>query len=278
MAATTELILHLVFGHASGKTLDRALEQVDRQDRVLSLWEDLSVGPIEPPDIEARWAWAKQALCLEERRRDRAAFLQAKRFWETALGSPARKVIWVTRRSAQEYCGLLECVRRLGDRPYDVVDLTEAEVPWPVPDDPSARSRIDYLWWLKPRMIRGMGFSNLAAPLEPARRRAYIDLWNRLRRENAAFRVVSDGDLVSKPVEFYDPLLLAESSHRWRKSARVVATVMQNLEEARGIHPDPRVLLGRLRSLVGKGLLESQGYMFYMGRSEVRLPSAASST
>jgi hypothetical protein len=207
-----------------------------------------------------------------------AAFSQLDKFWETALASPAQKVVWVTRRSAQEYCGLLEWVRRFGRRSYALVDLTEVEVPWPLPDNPNARCPIDNLAWLEPQMIRNMGFRDMATALEPARRRAYADLSDRLRRENAAFRVVSDGDLVSKPIEFYDPLLLAEASHHWRKSARVVATVMQNLEDTHGIRADPRVLLGRLRNLVSRGLLESQGYMFYMGRSEVRLPSAASST
>ncbi len=278
MADAAKAILHVAFGYASGKILDRALEQVDRQDRVLSQWEDFSFGPIDPPDIEARWVWARKELCLEERRRDRAAFLQSKRFWETVLAFPARKVVWVTRRSAQEYCGLLEWVRRLGDRPYDVVDLTEVEVPLPMPNDPDARSRIDNLAWLEPRMIRGMGFSDLAAPLEPDTRQAYINLWDRLRQENAAFRVVSDGVLVSRPVEFYDGLLLAETNRQWRKSARIIGHVMQKLEEANGIRPDSRVLLGRLRSLVDRGTLESQGYMFYMGRSEVRVPPTHSST
>lgn len=69
-----------------------------------------------------------------------------------------------------------------------------------------------------------------------------------------------------------DDALMGHVSQRWRKVAMVVGITMSELpERVMGI-PDV-YYTQRLRALVEKGRLESQGNLDYMRFSEVRLPS-----
>ena len=93
-----------------------------------------------------------------------------------------------------------------------------------------------------------------------------------------------DGDLTPDQVELVEQLtdaeiqaiddaLLANTSDKWRKVARVVGTTMMELpNRVEGI---PDVYYSqRVQKLVKDGLLESQGNLSYMRYSEVRLPGS----
>jgi len=69
-----------------------------------------------------------------------------------------------------------------------------------------------------------------------------------------------------------DTTILANSSHRWLKVARVVSFTQDQLQNA---YPDLSSVFyaKRLCQLVDKGQLESQGDLSYMRFSEVRLPA-----
>jgi hypothetical protein len=71
-----------------------------------------------------------------------------------------------------------------------------------------------------------------------------------------------------------DAALLYNTSGRWRKLAMVIAKMWDHAEHVEGI-PDSFYAI-RVRSLVERGLLESQGNLDYMRFSEVRRPSTAS--
>ncbi len=91
-----------------------------------------------------------------------------------------------------------------------------------------------------------------------------------------------DGDLTSEQIKLVEQLtdaeiqtidnaLLANTSIRWRKVARVVGTVMMELpNRVKGI-PDA-YYSQRVQMLVKDGLLESQGNLSFMRYSEVRKP------
>ena len=73
-------------------------------------------------------------------------------------------------------------------------------------------------------------------------------------------------------IEEIDKSLLANASNYWRKVARVVGTTMMELPERVPEIPDI-YYAERVKELVRKGLLESQGDLAYMRYSEVRLPA-----
>ena len=259
----SETTLHVVIGDSVGGSLRQAFKQVGHKAGVVAIRDDLSFGPINPPDPELRAAWARRELHLgaQETR------WPADASWGTALSASGRRVVWVTRRAAHEYAGFLELLWRLGDEACEVVDLTDVEVERRDGTLAFLRSTGE----LSPDRIREGASWDRAAPLAPAARERYREMWRRLRAENAPFRVVAGQDLVSAPISFFDELLLSCAGTEWQKTARVIGAALLKSEASVG----DVVLLGRLRTLAAAGSLEARGDLSKMRSSEVRLPPKA---
>ena len=257
-------MFHITFGIGGDEALRAALKKAARHERVVPLWDDFSLGPIDPPDPAARWEWAKRELGLFPH--SRRLFTKQNNAWDAALSSGTRKVAWVARRWAHEYCGFLEWLWRLGDQPCDVVDLHEVVVDRHHRDATGERYSPSGLGSLFAEEIYDNALWDLARPLSPERRRYYHSVWRKLRTENAAFRVWENGELVSAPITHYDGIILGHAGPRLHK----VAWVIRGPKE-----PDPAydaceyVFHGRLHKLVEAGLLEAYGDISKPGYSEV---------
>lgn len=261
-------VLHVVFGESAGGTLIQALRQARRKEKIAVCPDNLSFGPIDPPDAVTRSAWMRSELRFPIRARHAQEIADRNnRFWTELCSANERRVIWMSRRSACEYADFLECVWQLADDPLDVVDLTDV-----------ARVRgtggpINTVGEVPAGEISGRGFWNLAAPLNPTVRARYREMWRKLRAENAPFRVVAGDDLVSAPITFYDDWLVSCTVSQWRKAARVIGDTMSTAMTHGHIIGD-LVLSGRLQALAAAGRLESQGDLSKLRFSEVRLPPA----
>jgi Domain of unknown function (DUF1835) len=53
-------VLHIVFNPSAAAGLRDALRQAGRDERVISFFDSLSFGPINPPDPELRSEWVQQ--------------------------------------------------------------------------------------------------------------------------------------------------------------------------------------------------------------------------
>ena len=80
--------------------------------------------------------------------------------------------------------------------------------------------------------------------------------------------------LSSEQVQEIDNLLLSHARHSWRKVAMLVGLAMTDGKGKVGGIPDV-FYSQRVRALVDKGYLESQGNLQFMRFSEVRLPKRA---
>lgn len=81
------------------------------------------------------------------------------------------------------------------------------------------------------------------------------------------------GALTADAVLAIDEALLSNASTQWRKVARIVGMTMSSLPAR--VHGIPDVYYAeRVRELVARGLLESQGDLTRMRYSEVRLLGA----
>ncbi|MEP6848762.1 MAG: DUF3658 domain-containing protein [Acidobacteriota bacterium] len=78
--------------------------------------------------------------------------------------------------------------------------------------------------------------------------------------------------LTADEIQAIDEAILANSSHQFRKIARVVGGSMSLFPDQRGI-PDI-FYADRVRHLVATGDLEAEGYLPAMGFCEVRLPES----
>ena len=258
--------LHVAFGESAGGSLRQALHGARRKDRIIVCPENLSFGPIDLKP-SARMAWTERELGLRCAASHRAAFVKrCNAFWDKAL-SRARRVVWVSRRSASEYAGFLEVVWRFGDESFEVVDLTDIEIAWP--DEKPAP--LLSLGELNPDRLRENALWDRAAPLGTAARDRYREMWRVLRAENAPFRIVAGDDLISAPITVYDELLLSCATDEWRSAAYIIGDTF-GVTRDRGLDVGDLVLLGRVRALVAAGRLELQGNLSEMRFGKVRLP------
>jgi len=262
--------VHIVFHPEAVDDLREAVRRAGRLDRVAVFCDDLSFGPISPVDQDRREAWVRRKLhhgaWYEEEVGD------TEPFWAEALATETRLVAWTSRRSAREYAGFLEWLRRLGDRSCEVVDLTDVMAIHTGRDGSELPPRrVLALAYLAPETMLALGLLDAARPLDDVARQRHLSLWNRLRAENADLRVFGDGGLQSAEITAFDSALLDEIAADWLKVARVVGSVLLAREE----HEDvgPFFLSARLREMVKAGRIESQGDIFRIRYSEVRLPA-----
>ena len=262
----TKPVLHVLFGPSAEGSLRDGLAAAGRQDQVVCLYDDLSFGPINPPDADARIEWIEEELGYTEWDDVTAA---TRPFLVASLSPDIRPVAWFSRRDAHLYTGFLWWLWQLGDAPCDVIDVTELMV---VHSGKDGKPRPPHLA-VSPSLLLPDEMSNLldrAAPLSPATRRHYRDLWERLTIENAPLRVLDEAGLVSAPITFFDSLILSCATPTWLKMARVVGDALARSWEGDLHQTGDLVLAARVRALAKAGTLEWRGDLSSMHKCEVR--------
>jgi Protein of unknown function/Domain of unknown function (DUF1835) len=266
----TETTLHFVFSPSGAANLAEALEQAGRDDQVVTFFDDLSFGPIDPPHPILRAKWVEKEL-------GRAGWdemtTESERGWQQALAIGPRKVAWLTRRSAMEYAGFLELLWRLGDAPCEVVDLSEVEIACRLEHRPRPPRLAMCLGMLHSDTIGDHKLWNLAEPLQMTERRRYRDLWQQLRSENAPLRVCDGDKLMSAPISYFDSILMSYVAGNWQKVAKVVGSAMASQMDDWIVQSGDMFLAARINALAKSGRLEIRGKSaLEILHSEVRLP------
>lgn len=228
--------LHIAFGYSAAADLRNAL--AGREAAVARFSDDLSYGPINPLDSSLRRAWIDHHLGFDNP--DIAN--DEETFWAKILEEGTSRIAWVSRRSAAEYCAFLEYLRRLGDRPTQVVDTTDLRSDRGEFFQSTAVISADYI--LRNDLI------STARDADASLRAGCRALWEGLRADNAALRVVDQNlRLSSVPMGFYDEQLLSLAGTGWRPMARIVGEML-----ADGAESD-LFLFFRLYSLLDAGAL-----------------------
>lgn len=261
--------LHVVFGDSAGGSLREALRSVGRNDLVVALEDDLSVGPINPAEPRQRAAWVEREL---GHKAGKCWIEDAEAFWSDALRPEERRIVWTSRRSAPDYAGFLEWLWRIGDAPCEVLDSSEFSFTRTSIDGVQTSSgMIIAPAVLDPGEIVAMRLFDRSEPLSPATRSEHRQAWARLRAENAPLRLLSEAGFRSSALSAFDDDLLAQAGPTWRKVARLVGSVMVADECLHRV--GEALLLARIRALVDSARLESRGDLRKMRFSEVRLPA-----
>jgi hypothetical protein len=223
--------------------------------------DDLSCGPIDPGDPEQRDAW------LDYGDWDLAGKLRA--FWQRVETADERLVVWFGRHCANELAFFLNWADRMGDRPYDIVDVTGREFPSARPGGTTPLTwQAKSVSILNADKVRSLLGSE--RPVTREERTAARECWRRLKSENAPFRIVTETGLASAPIDHFDPLLLEQAGSDWRKVAYVVGMTM-------GLSAEPYyqvgdgMLLNRLIALVEAGKLVADGNPWERQVCRVRL-------
>jgi hypothetical protein len=266
--------IHIMFGEAGATELREALWKLGRDDRVLDQPDDLAFGPIAPADPVIRANWVANTLG-DPKWRDIVPHVE--RFW-AALHGDERHVVWFSRRVTRDYAGFLEYLSRIGDRPCDVVDLTEIIVPVRGVDSAIVGSRRAItVGLLEAYQFLDANLFAQAVPLTDETRGRYRAEWDELRNENAPLRVVtSDLRLMSAPISHFDAVLLKQIEPRFLKAARIVGTAMMEQWDQDIINVGDFFLSCRLSILARAGVIESKGDLRRLAFSEVRSPQLPS--
>jgi hypothetical protein len=233
------LELHIAFGYSAAADLRSAL--AGREAAVIRFSDDLSYGPINPLDASLRRAWTDRYLGFD----NPDISDDEETFWAKILADGASRIAWFSRRSAAEYCVFLEYLRRLDDRPTQVIDTTDVKSDRGEFFRSTASIPADYI-------VR----SNLMGTARDADANLRSDcsaLWDNLRTDNSSLRVVDQNlRLSSAPLEFYDDRLLAFAEDGWRSMALIMGDFLGNDP----MHVSDLVLSSRLYSLVDAGVLD----------------------
>jgi hypothetical protein len=257
-------ILHIAPGDSAGGSLQQAINEAGRDDEVLRWLDDLSCGPVSPDDFRTRAEWWSRF----HPNRDFEGFIKV--FWDKVTETDYRLVVWFARHAASEFAFFLAWADRLGDRSYDIVDVTGYQYPVVRRDGSTClsepASRVGTIATSELKKLLGT-----EQPITAERKLEAQQNWQRLRAENAPFRIVTPAGLVSAPVDCFDSLLLAQATREWRRLTSVI-------NETIGLNSDPYhqvgdvMLLMRASALVDQGRLIADGDPRDMFSCQVRLP------
>jgi hypothetical protein len=273
MANGSMPILHVMFSLSAAGSLRKALAETARSDEVVALPDDLSFGPLNPISADFRARWVETELDYDWPSWETDLSAQINAFWTRALSPEYRLIGWTSGRCASDHCGFLEWLWRLGERSCEVIDLTDIRLDeFQLQDGRSVPPRLAVSTGSVPhQQIISVNLFDLTTPQSAPERASCHHKWGRLRHENAALRVVADGELASAPLSFFDSTLLAHTKPNWLKAARVVGEVLGD-HWRQGISPvGDLVLWARLRALADAGRVEYRGDLTRMQSTEVRL-------
>jgi hypothetical protein len=153
-----------------------------------------------------------------------------------------------------------------------------------------AASYASYLWWLSSLEtdacvvtdVPGLSLTppgklvpwlDRPVPLTPDELDYRRRQWRSLQAENSALRVIAGADLVAKPIDWFDDLLLSAASGEWRSMALIVITALTAAAEGDIDQVGDLVLASRLIHLAESGALEWRGELGQMRGCELRRPT-----
>jgi hypothetical protein len=251
---------HFVLGLTGAAPLRPALRMAGLKEKVFELDDDLSLGPIDPLDMDERIAFLQRihgrpALGPLELNWNWLSET-ASRFWEAAADQSARRVVWYAADRASEFCAMAEWVRRFGSQPYEAVDLCSIIIPHPMREGPPKMGAAGSISAITAERIAEHRLWRFARPLTPQQRGGFTRVWRRLRSENADLRLVHGGRAASWPISVVDDIILSLADSEWRSSSRIVARTLGAFFDygfIGALLPD-----GRISYLVDEGRLEMQ--------------------
>jgi len=210
-----------MFGFFAAATLRRVIREAGRNDRVLGFGDDLSCGPIDPATLPVRSAWWARlgtAWAIGQAEADQV-------LWDRVSAAQDRLVLWFARHCSMEHALFLSWVDRLGDRPFEVVDVTGFRHPFTKRDGSAAVSSPAVAAGAEPPATFELLLGR-ERPLTDQERAEALARWRRLKDENAPLRVVSEEGLVSAPEDHFDGTILDGVRDGPRTVRRVVGNAM----------------------------------------------------
>lgn len=261
-------LLHVLFSPSGAGTLRQTLTQQHRNDSVVCLHDDLSFGPVDCTDHAFRVRWIEDVLGVTEWDGVIAA---TPSFLSRSCSPDYMPVAWFSRRDTRSYTGFLWWLFHLEDRPCQIIDVTEVMIGIDLAADSPRRRAIS------PSVLETRDMALLLdtdIPLDQANRSHHQSHWQQLLRDNADLRVIdSEGSLVSAPITYFDPLILACADTDWMAMARLIGEALCESWNDDLHQTSDLFLHARACDLAEAGALEWRGDLSSMRACKVRRPA-----
>jgi hypothetical protein len=256
-------VVHVVFSLSAAGCLKDALVQMHCDQRVIGQSDNLSFGPINGVGHAARVDWIRKEFGYAKHEE----ILQSDDlFWAEATSPEVRPVVWISLRCARDYAGFLQFLWRVPHTDFKVVDTTNIVFP-----GGHSRTAIAHsLDEMAPEQIIEAQLIDRQTHLTAAEIENHKAVWERLRTENAALRIVGTNGLVSAPITYFDDEISSLVPDSWTKCARVIGEVLSKQWADPFLQTGDMLLQSRLRKLCEAGAFESKGDLSEMRYSEVR--------
>ncbi len=261
-------VLHVAPGDSAGGSLIQALRLAGEDgENVLSCMDNFSCGPISslvPADRSRWWGQFWEGYATPEAEGRLAEFWKRLDDWDGKL------VLWFGLYSAAEVTLLHVLADRLRERPVFLADVTGHQYAYTrrLDGKPALGGPAEAASLVQPEGLRGLlGKERQATDRELTNLGAR---WQALVQENAPFRVVKNGVLISAPLDYFDEALLGAAKPTWQKLARVIGETL--VSDAADLQVGDLLLLARAVALVEQGRLVANGDPWEMRSCEVRLP------
>lgn len=256
--------VHFMNIRVVAETIRDALQLQGRKARVIALPGNFSIGPLDPPDPDARQKWVRTVLRCDPNDERHHEERNADEPWAKATSGSVHPVYWVCLANAYEHANFLAFVDRMAGRPFDIIDATDLDLVEASGFKVTQRGiqTIPGLLALRSKDIVASGLEARRRPFTPAESEAARAGWGRLRRENAPLRVMRDGELVSAPLTHFDAIITNQAKPEWEKAGHLIGRTMVHLaqEIEPPVHcPDDVVLFGRILALGDIGAIDVAG-------------------
>ncbi|AMH42838.1 DUF3658 domain-containing protein [Burkholderia sp. PAMC 26561] len=260
--------VHFLFCPSGAGSLRYALSQSGPSPEVLTLFDDLSFGPLNP---KRRAEWWRENFDDEDKNdhEDTISRLEA-RFWTMASSVEVEPIVWVNRTSPQERTGLLAFIVNTGGRPFRLIDVTDIKFQDSYQAGLASPTSIGSFL---PRTLSEILRNNEPAFADPRLVQESLADWERLMEEDAILRIVdANGQLVSVSDDYFDRWILRFVGDQWTRANRVVGEALD------AYHREFRRSIGdlfpsrRLQLLAEASIVEVKGTLGVLHEYSVRLP------
>ncbi len=114
------------------------------------------------------------------------------------------------------------------------------------------------------RLVSLLGKARVPADLEKSR---FSEHWQRLKRENASFRIATSQGMASAPLDYFDSSLMKRVPPGGERIARVIGDALGEFHQQVG----DIMLLARVIALIESGKLVADGDPWDMHSSRIKL-------
>jgi hypothetical protein len=264
---TMNNIVNICFSESAGGTFRAAIRMNELQDhqKVIVLSDDLSQGTIKDGvNIEERINWWNT---IEQEEYFGNCYAEDLKEIYNEFHNEVSKIddndtLYLWYGSSREFCGMLYTLELLKDRDLNiyVINVTDAVV-----------KHKDNVYLVRdtaeimPDDIEK--YASLKQKLDSNKYKQLLDTWELLKKDNSILRIFKNEEIKSEDENYFDIDVLKYTLKEFRKSARIVGSVIGNSE----VVISDGYIFWRVKELVKCGKIAYSGKFGIMREMEIKI-------